>query len=300
MLAVRRACEYFAASRVASSYRFKDCAFYISGSDVAGEGEVKIIEWLHLLRKKGVSDSIIVVGGDADLVLQGLATFTVRDMFIFSGRDKSQPLDKMANAPSLVLSMWEVVRSLERLFPRSSSVARIDLLILMIMNGNDYLPKVRGSGFQGFFKAYKKARKMAPIDGRRGDETWGFLDSQERSWNWRFLHAFMSLVRRDVPFLGPRMSDALGLPRQPPPPSSQAATVAIADYVSLLMQVYQKIYKTSVPLDFASTQQSDLSWQCTLGLSLSCACAQRSPSFNTHSRAHTSRYIHTNICCERA
>jgi len=51
MLAVRRACEYFAASRVASSYRFKDAVFYISGSDVAGEGEVKIIEWLHLMRR---------------------------------------------------------------------------------------------------------------------------------------------------------------------------------------------------------------------------------------------------------
>ena len=50
MLAVRRACEYFAASRVATSYRFKDVAFYLSGADVAGEGEVKIIQWLHGLR----------------------------------------------------------------------------------------------------------------------------------------------------------------------------------------------------------------------------------------------------------
>lgn len=268
MLAVRRACEYFAASRVASSYRFKDCAFYISGSDVAGEGEVKIIEWLHLLRNKGVSDSIIVVGGDADLVLQGLATFTVRDMFIYAGRDNSQAANRMANAPSLVLSMWEVVRSLERVFPRASSVARIDLLILMIMNGNDYLPKVRGSGFQSFFKAYKQVRKMTPIDGRRGDETWGFLDSQERLWNWRFLHAFMSLVRRDVPALGPRMSDALGLPREAAAAQAPAAPAPITDYVSLLMQVYQKTFKTSVPLDFANSQQSDLSWQSALGLSL--------------------------------
>ena len=40
-----------------------------------------------------------------------------------------------------------------------TDVARIDLLILMIMNGNDYLPKVRGSGFVSFFKAYKQVPK---------------------------------------------------------------------------------------------------------------------------------------------
>jgi hypothetical protein len=155
------------------------------------------------LRSKQSSDSLIIVGGDADLVLQGLASYSVRDMFVFAGRDRSQAV---GNAPSLVLSLWEVVRSLERMFPGESKVARVDLLIVMIMNGNDYLPKVRGSGFRVFFKAYRQVRQMTPIKGRRGDESWGFLDPPARCWNWRFLHAFMTLVRRDVPSLGPRMS----------------------------------------------------------------------------------------------
>ena len=112
MYTLRRACEYFAASRVAGSYRFRDVAFYISGSDVAGEGEVKIIEWLHTLRTKESGDSIIIVGGDADLVLQGLATYSVRDLFVFSGRSTQGA--NSANEPTVVLSLWEVVRSLER------------------------------------------------------------------------------------------------------------------------------------------------------------------------------------------
>ena len=56
-----------------------------------------------------------------------------------------------------------MVRSLERLFPRESGVARFDVLILMILtHGNDYLPKVRGSSFQKFFQTYKQVRKMTP------------------------------------------------------------------------------------------------------------------------------------------
>ena len=269
MLAVRRACEYFAADRVASSYRFKDAAFFISGSDVAGEGEVKIIEWLHLLRSKEPTDSLIIVGGDADLVLQGLATYSVRDMFVFAGRDKSQAIGKMSNAPSLVLSLWEVVRSLERQFPGESKVARVDILILMIMNGNDYLPKVRGSGFRSFFKAYSKVRRMTPIKGRRGDESWGFLDPPARCWNWRFLHTFMSLVHRDVPSLGPRLSEALKVPQLEREDEAAAyarrlAAPRMSDYVSVLMQIQQKTLKSSAPINYMSSQQDDLSWQCRL------------------------------------
>jgi hypothetical protein len=280
MLAVRRACEYFAASRVAGSYRFKDIAFYISGADVAGEGEVKIIDWLHVLRSRGPSDSIIIVGGDADLVLQGLATYSVRDMFVYAGRDRSGPVSKMNNNPSLVFSLWEVVRALERLFPGESCVARVDLLVLMIMNGNDYLPKVRGSGFQGFFRAYKQVRGMPPAEKARPGSSWCFLDADTRSWNWHFLHAFMLLVRRDVPALGARMSASLGLPQ------ARAAGGTAAgegdggggrvgssddeinsneiDFVSMLIQLHQKIYRTSDTPPFSNVQQDDLSWQCSV------------------------------------
>lgn len=38
----------------------------------------------------------------------------------------------------------------------SGGAVRNDLLVLMLMNGNDYLPKIRGGGFQQFFKAYKR------------------------------------------------------------------------------------------------------------------------------------------------
>ena len=44
MREVREAVEYYAVSRLQSSYKLRNIKFYVSGSNVAGEGEVKIIE----------------------------------------------------------------------------------------------------------------------------------------------------------------------------------------------------------------------------------------------------------------
>lgn len=46
--------------------------FYISGANVPGEGELKCIDWLKRMSKGG-SENAVIVGGDADLILQGLA-----------------------------------------------------------------------------------------------------------------------------------------------------------------------------------------------------------------------------------
>ena len=47
--------------------------FYISGANVPGEGELKCIDWLKLTLQKGSEEDAVIVGGDADLILQGLA-----------------------------------------------------------------------------------------------------------------------------------------------------------------------------------------------------------------------------------
>jgi 5'-3' exonuclease len=44
-----------------------------SGADVPGEGELKLLDWIHCRVPAGSDESVVIVGGDADLVLQGLA-----------------------------------------------------------------------------------------------------------------------------------------------------------------------------------------------------------------------------------
>lgn len=56
-------------------------------------------------------------------------------------------------------SVWEVVRSLDDLFPGQSEFIRADLMMLVVLNGNDYLPKLRGVSFRRCFRSYVKLKE---------------------------------------------------------------------------------------------------------------------------------------------
>ena len=78
MLRVRRALEYYAASRlcgVAGVWSGQRPAVFVSGADVAGEGEIKLLQHLRQLAASGQAErqSALLVGPDADLLLLALA-----------------------------------------------------------------------------------------------------------------------------------------------------------------------------------------------------------------------------------
>jgi len=100
--------------------------------------------------------SVAILGGDSDLVLEGLAIppAITHNVFVIlpAGGKKSY-----------AVSLWETTRTLGRfLYPHLNAVedmmrVRTDLVLLLIMNGNDYLPKLRGSsGFNKLFHTYLK------------------------------------------------------------------------------------------------------------------------------------------------
>lgn len=57
---------------------FRGVKFYISGASVPGEGELKCVDWIKHMCAAGTEESAVIVGGDADLILQGLALAQVR------------------------------------------------------------------------------------------------------------------------------------------------------------------------------------------------------------------------------
>lgn len=129
---------------------------FISPSTVPGEGEVKLLEWIY--KGKIVhGDSIAILGGDSDLVLEGLtiSTSITHNVFILlpEGRKKH-----------LCVSIWEITRTLGQMMPdvhtQNVMKMRIDIVILLILNGNDYLPKLRGSnGFNKLLHTYIRLQK---------------------------------------------------------------------------------------------------------------------------------------------
>jgi len=165
--------------------KLASCRVYISPSTVPGEGEVKLLDWLiqagsderigrvmkmghlEMERHKRIvkpGESVAILGGDSDLVLEGLIvppTITHNVFVILPSSGKT----------SYVVSLWETTLTLgkylgKKFDPTDIMRVRTDLVLLLIMNGNDYLPKLRGSaGFNKLFHSYLRLLREWIKDG---------------------------------------------------------------------------------------------------------------------------------------
>ena len=151
---------------------------YISPSMVPGEGEIKLLDFM--MRGQSNSergrktiqsgDSVAFIGGDSDLVLMGLASPT-------SVTENIHVILPGENSMTLMISISETTRHLvamiegtalygkrmpkwnkkkrRHLNKKEIQQARMDAVALIVLNGNDYLPKLRHSGpFDSFFDVY--------------------------------------------------------------------------------------------------------------------------------------------------
>lgn len=167
----------------------KNIQIYISPSTVPGEGEVKLLEWIYRhVPYYNSNESIAILGGDSDLVVEALVLPHINVFVLLPD----------GNARYLCVSVWETTLSLSRVLvgggaaspssvsssvpqqPPSSSAQdsvsqqqqpyrqwRTDLVLLLIFNGNDYLPKLRGSS--GFHKLFHNYVAVMQSRGRRGN-----------------------------------------------------------------------------------------------------------------------------------
>lgn len=171
---------------------------YISPSMVPGEGEVKLLDFMMRGQdgkgRKTIhsGDSVAFIGGDSDLVLMGLVvppTVTPNLHVILPGE----------SSKTLMISVWETTRHLvgmlegtaaygkrppnrrngktkvkRQLSKKEIQQVRMDAVLLVILNGNDYLPKLRfTSTFESFFEVYlrKMNECLATRDMNNGEET---------------------------------------------------------------------------------------------------------------------------------
>lgn len=170
---------------------------YISPSMVPGEGEIKLLDFMmrgQLPSDRGrktihPGESVAFIGGDSDLVLMGLCqppSVTQNVHVILPGE----------HSKTLIISIWETTRHLvgmlegtatyrnhlskgstkqpkRKLTDTEMQQARMDAVLLIILNGNDYLPKLRYSGtFDTFFEVYLNLMKrcMAKRDSGYDDD----------------------------------------------------------------------------------------------------------------------------------
>jgi XRN 5'-3' exonuclease N-terminus len=169
-----------------TSLSMNNVKIFISPSTVPGEGEVKLLEWIYNKQRRG--ESVAILGGDSDLVLEALVIPLASTHNVFV-------LLPDGNKRYLSVSLWETTRTLGRYLPHItiSSVIKVrtDLVLLLILNGNDYLPKLRGSsGFNKLFHTYLRLQREWH---ELGDGENAFLvDPDTLQFNLRFSMAFFN------------------------------------------------------------------------------------------------------------
>lgn len=228
---LRDAIEYWAYSRLQNDRKYRGVDIRISGADVPGEGELKLIDFCRAARLHE-TESIIVVGGDADIVLQGLATIPMRNFFVYLRHFSKVNKTKL----NYVISVWELARTLERYFPNESSGVRIDFILFSILNGNDYIPKIRGVTLGRLWRRYLALKtnsrgRDAPFKGQC------VVDADRRTFNWPFFYALIDNVgvpvrpvEADVQLQSIATSVGTNSPSQRAP-SSRSDTIHSDEYV---------------------------------------------------------------------
>lgn len=126
--------QFWVYTRLQGVEKLRNVRVFLSGPDVPGEGELKIIDYCRrrFRDNPATNESFVVVGGDADIILQGLTTVVVRNFFVLMLKS---PV-KGGGQRDVFFSVWELTRSLERRFLGEAGSARIDLVLLAILTGN--------------------------------------------------------------------------------------------------------------------------------------------------------------------
>jgi len=185
MLRLREALEWYAASRVAGEMSVLQPGggaappplIFVSGADVPGEGELKLLQHLHAAQHWAAEaaehhqsqpgggaghqhvvgappPSFLLVGPDADLLLLGLAAGVRNCDVLTTDANNNRKLFRVAP----LCEAFERQLSLKGTPPSSQAAGggpdgrvgfgnlhQLDFLVVAFLQGNDYLPKLRGA-----------------------------------------------------------------------------------------------------------------------------------------------------------
>lgn len=135
--------------------------FYISGNDEYGEGEIKVCKQI-IANKIGTH---LVIGNDSDLVVLSMAIKPIVDINILF---KAKYANKLVSIKKLIELHAEKIGLTQNL---ANSCMRDDFVIVSLLMGNDYFPKIscikNTKIWDVYFKFIKKEKCFMMKDGCR-------------------------------------------------------------------------------------------------------------------------------------
>ncbi|KAI1796936.1 exonuclease II [Ganoderma leucocontextum] len=177
--------RYFVNKKISEDANWRDVIVVLSGHDVPGEGEHKIMEYIRLSRAQPDYDPNVrhcLYGLDADLIMLGLLSHDphfclLREEVKFGPASKSKG-NKSLDSINFYLLHLTLMREyldlefhdIEPVLPFDYSLEHVidDFILLAVFVGNDFLPNlpdlhIHENGLEKLFDVYKKA--LPSLDG---------------------------------------------------------------------------------------------------------------------------------------
>jgi 5'-3' exonuclease len=134
-------------------YKFRKTKFYIFDALQPDEGEIKLLKNLHKFGKNA-SDTHLVIGNDADLIVICMATKPIKNIDICT-----KITEPIISIKKLVKLYYKKIDDQEVNDDIYNSNIRLDFNIVSIMMGNDYIPKLYYSKPEVLWESYIKTAK---------------------------------------------------------------------------------------------------------------------------------------------
>lgn len=149
--------KYFINKKLHEDPTWRDCTIVLSGPDVPGEGEHKIMEYIRLSRSQpdyNPNTRHCLYGLDADLIMLGLLSHDphfclLREEVVFGAQQRSQRIQSVEEQKFYLMHLSILREYLEKEFlsvqPALSfqfDVERLidDFILMALFVGNDFLP----------------------------------------------------------------------------------------------------------------------------------------------------------------
>lgn len=170
--------KYFIHDKISNDSAWSSASVILSGHEVPGEGEHKIMEHIRIMRAQpdyNANTRHCIYGLDADLIMLGLSTHDphfalLREEVVFGRRQKAQPLEHQnffllhisLLREYLELEFREIADELQ--FDYDFERILDDFILVMFVIGNDFLPNLpdlhlNKGAFPVLLQTFKEALK---------------------------------------------------------------------------------------------------------------------------------------------
>lgn len=137
------------------------------------EGELKLFKKLHEFENLDANSSHLIVGNDADLIVLAMAAINSKNMNILVKQDSTYEFVDVSKLIDLYTKKYT--------WPVDISRIRLDYVILSLMLGNDYIPKLSYVNMENIWSVYHKtANKMQ-----------NYLMNMDNTYNFDFMKKYM-------------------------------------------------------------------------------------------------------------